>query len=120
MHKALIGYTIEEGISEVEYERWLFDIHAPDLLANPHLDRIVFNKVHGVVDSASGSDMVIPDGVSLYRVAELHFADRAAYAAYREWFDAHPIPAERSPAGRTHFRFYVHASSQVVARSPRV
>ena len=45
MIKTILGYEIEDGVSPEEYERWLFDVHAPDLMANPYLDRIVFNKV---------------------------------------------------------------------------
>jgi hypothetical protein len=47
--------------------------------------------------------------VPLYRIAELHVRDMAAYEAYRAWFKDHPLPAERGPAGRTDFRFYVLA-----------
>ena len=47
MFKTILGYDIEDGVTEEEYERWLFEVHAPDLLANPHLDRIIFNKVEG-------------------------------------------------------------------------
>ncbi len=52
--KTILGYEIAEGVSPEEYERWLFEVHAPDLLANPHLDRIVFNKVLRPVRQASG------------------------------------------------------------------
>ena len=101
MFKTILGYDIEDGVTEEEYERWLFDVHAPDLLANPHLDRIIFNKVEGRVTSASGGTADIPQGQSFYRIAEMHFADEAAFRAYREWFADHPIPLERGPAGRT-------------------
>ena len=114
--KTIVGYEIVPGVSAEEYERWLFEVHAPDLLANPHLDRIVFNKVLRPVRSASGGTAVVPDGVSLYRVAEMHYADEAAYQRYLEWFELHPIPAERGPAGRTDFRFYVVAESVEVTR----
>ena len=43
--KAILGYDIVDGVSVEEYERWLADIHFPDLLANPHLDRIELNDV---------------------------------------------------------------------------
>ena len=45
MIKALVGYTLVEGVTPEEYDRWLWDIHTPDLLANPHLDRIVYNTI---------------------------------------------------------------------------
>jgi hypothetical protein len=114
--KAILGYEVAEGVTPEEYERWLFDVHAPDLLANPHLDRIVFNKVLRPVRQASGGTVEVPEGYSFYRIAELHFADEAAYTRYRDWFADHPIPAERGPAGRTDFRFYVIAESTEVTR----
>ena len=116
MFKTILGYDIEDGVTEEEYERWLFEVHAPDLLANPHLDRIIFNKVEGQVTSASGGTADIPQGQSFYRIAEMHFADEAAYRAYREWFADHPIPLQRGPAGRTRFTFYVTATPTEVTR----
>lgn len=115
MIKTILGYEIEPGVSEEEYERWLFDVHAPDILANPHVDRLVFNKVVGPVLQTSGHTAV-PEGLSFYRIAEMHFADEAAYEQYLRWFDDHPIAPERSPAGRTAFKFYVLATTQVVSR----
>ena len=116
MIKAILGYDIEPGVSPEEYERWLFEVHAPDLLANPHIDRIVFNKVLRPVTQASGGTAPVRENMSFYRIAELHFADDAAYQRYLEWFESHPIPAERGPAGRTAFRFYVLTESTVVER----
>lgn len=116
MFKTILGYDIEDGVTEEEYERWLFEVHAPDLLANPHLDRIIFNKVEGQVTSASGGTADIPHGQTFYRIAEMHFADEKAYRAYREWFADHPIPLERGPAGRTRFTFYVTATPTEVTR----
>lgn len=116
MYKTILGYDIEDGVSEQEYEKWLFEVHAPDLLANPHLDRIIFNKVESRVTSASGGTADIPSGETFYRIAEMHFADEAAYRAYREWFKDHPIPLDRGPAGRTRFKFYVTATPTEVTR----
>lgn len=116
MYKTILGYVIEDGVSEEEYESWLFEVHAPDLLANPYLDRIIFNKVLGAVTTASGGTADIPQGETFYRIAEMHFADEAAYHAYREWFTDNPIPLERGPAGRTRFRFYVTATPTEVTR----
>lgn len=107
MIKTVLGYDIEPGVSEEEYERWLFQVHVPDILANPHVDRLAFNKVLRPVRSTSDGSVAIAAGLSFYRVAEMHFRDEAAYAAYLAWFDDHPIPAERSPKGRTAFRFYL-------------
>jgi hypothetical protein len=116
MFKTILGYDIEDGVSEQEYEKWLFEVHAPDLLANPYLDRIIFNKVESRVTSASGGTADIPSGETFYRIAEMQFADEAAYRAYREWFKDHPIPLDRGPAGRTRFKFYVTATPTEVTR----
>jgi hypothetical protein len=116
MIKTILGYDIVEGISAEEYERWLFEVHAPDLLANPYLDRIVFNKVLRPVRQASGGTAEIPEGYSFYRIAEMHFADEEAYERYRQWFDDHPLPAERGPGGRTDFKFYLLAETTEVTR----
>jgi hypothetical protein len=114
--KTILGYEIVPGVSPEEYERWLFEVHAPDLLANPHLDRIVFNKVLRPVRQASGGTADVPEGMTFYRIAEMHYADEAAYQAYLDWFAEHPIPAERGPAGRTDYRFYLDTESTEVTR----
>ena len=117
MIKTILGYRVVPGLSAAEYERWLFDVHAPDILANPHVDRLVFNKVERRVRYATGG-VPIPDDADLYRIAEMHFADEAAYERYLQWFADHPIPPERGPAGRTDFRFYVVTTPTVVEREP--
>jgi hypothetical protein len=116
MIKALVGYTLVEGVSPAEYDDWLWRVHTPDLLANPHLDRIVYNTVLRPVESASGNTMTLPASLPLYRIAELHFRDMAAWEAYRAWFEQHPLPRERGPAGRTDFRFYLLAEVAVAER----
>ena len=114
--KTILGYDILPGVSEEEYEAWLFDVHAPDLLANPHLDRIVFNKVLRPVTQASGGTADIPEGSSFYRIAEMHYADEEAYQRYLAWFEENPLPKERGPGGRTAFRFYLATESTAVTR----
>lgn len=114
--KTILGYDIQPGVSQEEYEAWLFDVHAPDLLANPHLDRIVFNKVLRPVTQASGGSAAVPLGYTFYRIAEMHYADEKAYASYLEWFRDNPIPPERGPGGRTDFKFYVVTESTEVTR----
>lgn len=114
--KTILGYDIVDGVSAAEYEKWLFEVHAPDLLANPHLDRIVFNKVLRPVTQASGGSAQVPVGDTFYRIAEMHFADQQAYADYEAWFAEHPIPPERGPAGRTDFKFYLVTDSTEVTR----
>jgi hypothetical protein len=114
--KALVGYTLCAGVTPREYDEWLWKVHTPDLLANPHLDRIVYNTVLRPVATASGDTMTLPQSMPLYRIAELHFRDESAYAAYRAWFAEHPIPAERGPAGRTDFKFYLLAEVAEASR----
>ncbi|MGN6245570.1 MAG: hypothetical protein ACTHQ3_18120 [Motilibacteraceae bacterium] len=116
MIKTVLGYDIQPGVSEEEYERWLFEVHAPDLLANPHLDRIIFTKVLRPITSTSGGAAAVPVSQTFYRIAEMHFADEQAYADYLRWFDQHPIPAERGPGGRTDFKFYVLGETTTVER----
>jgi len=105
--KAILGYDISEGTSVDDYERWLWDVHYPDLLANPYLDRIVLNTVVRPVTTTSAGTPTASDNAIFERIAELHFADHGAYENYLAWFEAHPIPVERSPAGRSTFHFYV-------------
>ena len=114
--KALVGYDVAPGLSREDYDRWLWDVHVPDLLANPHLDRIVFNTVREEAQTTSDGTTPASQAVSLYRVAELHFEDRDALNRYRAWFSANPIPPERGPAGRSQFRFYVVCTVEEVTR----
>ena len=114
--KTILGYDIAPGVSPEEYEQWLFEVHAPDLLANPHLDRIVFNKVLRPVTQASGGTADIPAGYTFYRIAEMHYADEDAYGRYLAWFEEHPLAPDRGPAGRTDFRFYLVTESTEVSR----
>jgi hypothetical protein len=114
--KAILGYDIIEGVSVEDYERWIWDIHVPDLLANPFLDKLVFNTVIRPITATSSGSATAEEPETFYRIAELHFADHTAYAQYLEWFKEHPIPPERGPAGRTHFRFYVLTDSVEAAK----
>lgn len=118
MIKTILGYQIEPEVSEEEYEDWLFNVHAPDILANPFVDKLVFNKVMRPVPFATGGTPV-HQALTLYRIAEMHFADEKAYENYLQWFADHPVPAGRSPAGRTAFKFYVVASSREFGRPSR-
>lgn len=116
MLKTILGYDIVEGVSAEEYERWLFEVHAPDLLANPNIDRIVFNKVLRPVTRTSGGAAEVPPSESFYRIAEMHFADEQAYARYLDWFVQHPLDPARGPGGRTAFKFYLVTDSTEVDR----
>ena len=114
--KAILGYDIAEGVSVESYETWLADVHFPDLLANPHLDRLVLNDIVRPITATSADTTTMNDPTTFYRIVELHFADQDAYQRYLEWFEINPIPEERSPAGRTAFRFYVLTDSSVADR----
>ena len=115
--KAILGYDIADGVSVENYEAWLADVHFPDLLANPHLDQLVLNDIVRPITATSAGTSTTSEPASFYRIVELHFADHEAYQRYLEWFEANPIPEDRSPAGRTAFRFYVLADISVVDRA---
>ena len=102
--KAILGYDIEPGISPEEYEKWLREVHIPDLSRIPGLRRIVFNTVRGVVR----------EGSTFYRIAELHYDDMEAFERAAQWRLENPVPPERGPEGRTIFRFYVVTESETV------
>ena len=118
MIKTILGYEIEPGVTPEDYERWLFDVHVPDIMANPHVDKLVFNKVLRPVRRTSDGSVSIDSGQMFYRIAEMHFTDEDAYERYVRWFEEHPIAPERTPAGRTAFTFYVLATTRIVEREP--
>lgn len=105
--KAILGYNIAEGVTEEEYDAWLWDIHYPDLLANPFIDHIELDTVVRPITATSAGTATARAPVAFDRIAELHFADHDAYASYLDWFQEHPISRERSPEGRSEFVFYV-------------
>ena len=63
MVKAILGYDIMPGMTVEAYEKWLREVHIPDLARVPGLKKIVFNTVKGVVRGDS----------RFYRIAELHY-----------------------------------------------
>jgi len=105
MVKAILGYDIEPGITVADYERWLREVHLPDLGKIPGLRRVVFNTVRGVVRGET----------TFYRIAELHYDDMASFRRAVEWREAHPVAPERGPAGKTAFRFYVVCESEEIS-----
>ena len=49
MVKAILGYDIMPEMSVEAYEKWLREVHLPDLSRIPGLRRVVFNTVKGTV-----------------------------------------------------------------------
>lgn len=97
MVKVVLGYRVMQGLTDEEYDRWLYDIHVPDLLLNPYLKKIIFNTVQ---ETTMGD-------LGLYRVSELHYEDMDGYRASVAWREANPVAEERTPAGRSDFVFSV-------------
>lgn len=108
MVKAILGYDIEPGMSEEEYDRWLREIHIPDLEKIPGLRRVVFNTVKGQ----------LREGLSFYRIAELHYDSMEAFEAAAEWRKKNPMTPERGPDGKTVFKFYLLCETEEVIITP--
>jgi uncharacterized protein (TIGR02118 family) len=75
MVKAILGYDIMPGISREEYEKWLREIHLPDLSKVPGLKKIVFNRVKGTVRGET----------TFYRIAELHYDSMQDFEKAMKW-----------------------------------
>lgn len=97
MVKAILGYDIMPGMTVEEYEKWVREIHIPDLRRIPGLKKIVFNTVKGIVLG----------NTTFYRIAELHYESMEAFEKARKWREEHPVSEEKSPRGKTDFKFYV-------------
>ncbi len=104
MVKAILGYDIEPGVSAAEYDRWLREVHLPDLSRVPGLRRVILNTVKSVVRGEQ----------TFYRVAELHYDTMADFEKAARWRRENPVPPERGPEGRTAFRFYVVCESEEI------
>jgi len=102
MVKAILGYDIMPGMTVVEYERWLKEIHIPDLSKVPGLKRIVLNTVKGIVKGDT----------TFYRIAELHYDNMESFEKAMKWREENPVSEERSPKGKTDFKFYVICESE--------
>ena len=100
--KAILGYDIMPGMSVQDYEKWLKKVHLPDLSKVPGLKRVVLNTVKGLVRGET----------TFYRIAELHFESMEAFEKARVWREKNPVSWERSPAGKTDFKFYVVCESE--------
>ncbi|MBW1920913.1 MAG: EthD family reductase [Deltaproteobacteria bacterium] len=102
MVKAILGYDIVQGMSEEAYEKWLREVHLPDLSRVPGLKRVVLNTVKGTVRGDT----------TFYRIAELHYETMEAFEKAMEWRKNNPVSKERSPEGKTDFKFYVVCESE--------
>ena len=105
MVKAILGYDIMPGMSVEEYEKWLREIHIPDLSRIPGLRKIVFNTV---------SDIVQGDA-AFYRIAELHYDDMQSFKNAMKWRQENPVSEDRGPKGKTDFKFYVVCETEEIA-----
>jgi uncharacterized protein (TIGR02118 family) len=97
MVKAILGYDIMPGMSVAQYEKWLKEIHIPDLSKVPGLKRVVLNTVKGIVRGDT----------TFYRIAELYYDNMETFERARKWREENPVSEERSPKGKTDFKFYV-------------
>ena len=70
MVKAIMGYDIVPGMSVEAYEKWLWEVHVPDLSKIPGLRKIVFNTV-----KASGFEP--PEREEVHRFRDMLVAHRA-------------------------------------------
>ncbi len=104
MVKAILGYDIRPGISEEAYEKWLREIHLPDLSRIPGLRRVVFNTVKAKVR----------EGQTFYRLAELHYDSMEAFEKAARWRSENPVAPGRGPEGKTDFRFYVVCETEEI------
>ena len=97
MVKAILGYDIMPGMSVAQYEKWLKEIHIPDLSKVPGLKKVVLNTVKGIVRGDT----------TFYRIAELYYDNMETFERARKWREENPVSEERSPKGKTDFKFYV-------------
>jgi uncharacterized protein (TIGR02118 family) len=104
MVKAILGYDIMPGMSVAEYDKWLREIHIPDLSRIPGLRKIVFNTVKGIVLGET----------TFYRIAELHYDSMEAFERAKKWREQNPVSEKRSPKGKTDFKFYVICETEEV------
>lgn len=116
----LLAYDVCDPLTEAEYDRWLYDIHYHDLMANPHLDKIVLRTVSRDRPARLSSGATVQNKIEFFRLAELYFRDHAAYLDYVQWFQAKgytsPEHKDRTPAGKSAFHFYLLSTSESISR----
>ncbi len=110
--RLVFAYRLQPGIDPAAFERWLYDIHIDDLVANPYIKRLVLNRV-----------IAGPDGEPprYYRTAEQHFDDEESYRKAQDWRREHPVSEERSagPLIEVDFRVIV-AGEEVDCEAARL
>jgi uncharacterized protein (TIGR02118 family) len=89
MVKVILGYDIKPGITVKEFEKWLREIHLPDLRKIPGLKKVVFNTVKAAVMGDA----------TFYRISELHFDHIEAFEKGQKWRQENPFLGERDPKG---------------------
>ncbi len=104
MVKAILGYDIMPGMTREDYEKWLREVHIPDLSKIPGLRKLVLNTVKGLVRGET----------SFFRIAELHYDSLEAFEKSQEWRKKNPVSKERSPDGKTDFKFYVLCETEEI------
>jgi hypothetical protein len=104
MVKAILGYDILPAMSVEAYEKWLREVHLPDLKRIPGLKKVVFNTVKGTVRGKT----------TFYRISELHYEDMEAFRKAMKWREENPVPKERGPDGKTDFKFYVVCETEEI------
>ena len=104
MVKAILGYDIMSGMSVEAYEKWLKEIHLPDLSRIPGLKKVVLNTVRGIERGET----------TFYRIAELHYESMEAFEKAAKWREENPVSEERSQNGKTDFKFYVVCETEEV------
>lgn len=113
--RGVLAYDVCEPLTKEQYDEWLFDVHYHDLLANPYLKKIVLSTIseERKAKLSSGAEV---DGERFFRLAELHFDSYDDYNEYVKWFQQHVVPADRTPAGKSAFKFYLLADVEEIAR----
>jgi len=104
MVKAILGYDILPSMTVEAYEKWLREVHLPDLKKIPGLKKVVFNTVKGMVRGET----------TFYRIAELHYENMEVFKRASKWREENPVSEERSPNGKTDFKFYVVCETEEI------
>jgi len=104
MVKAILGYDILPSMTVEAYEKWLREVHLPDLKKIPGLKKVVFNTVKGTVRGET----------TFYRISELHYENLEAFKRAMEWRKGNPVSKERGPDGKTDFKFYVVCEAEEI------